>query len=90
MVTSNQKNCVVADTSLEASIPVQLDGEESVLDCIDVPYTGVRCLNVSLSFQKHHIMATTPEVSLKLALCITETKASPEDYVTISQSPLHM
>ena len=39
---------VLADTSLETSIPVQLDGEESVLDLIDVPYTGVSVSNIQM------------------------------------------
>ena len=39
----------VADTSLETRIPVQLDGEESVLDCIVVPYTGVRIINIQMN-----------------------------------------
>ena len=36
-------SCVfcVADDGMECSVPVLLDGEESIMEFIDLPYTGV-------------------------------------------------
>ena len=34
--------CVLTDDGREISVPVMLNGSESVMDFIDLPYSGVR------------------------------------------------
>jgi len=41
--------CAFADDGRELTVPVLLDGEESVMEFIDLPYSGV-CTNLSLKY----------------------------------------